>query len=463
MDNRPALQENVRNTKKRRYLRSNERSIVSNVITACVKEATQKELLVNINSPNQRAAVYANVSLATIGRIRKERENKPHGLLESPRRKTDNLGRKPIVIDSFTKSVIRQTMEDFYINQKIVPTLRKLLNAVKQKIHFPWQKDVLHKTLREMGFTWKRSVSKRKILVERTDIIDWRCKYLIQVRKLRELGRKFFYIDETWVDNNITYRKCWQGPGVEGIMDNVSGSNRIIVVNIGSKDGFLPNAQLVYKAGCATGDYHGQMNYENFSNWISNKVIPNLPPNCVIVMDNASYHNKEHNKAPTRSSNKSEMIEWLLKNKVEAELTMRKTKLFDLIKQHKPEDKVFEINKILEAHGHTVLRLPPYNCDLNPIEMAWAKLKNFVRGRNILGDICMTKLLQLVKEGFETISQDDWSAYCLHVEKLEREYWVKDGVMEDIIDAIVINLESDDDEDDDDDDSNDSDNVDDDL
>ncbi|XP_046980937.1 calsequestrin-2-like [Schistocerca americana] len=75
----------------------------------------------------------------------------------------------------------------------------------------------------------------------------------------------------------------------------------------------------------------------------------------------------------------------------------------------------------------------------------------------------MTKLLQLVKEGFETISQDDWSAYCLHVEKLEREYWVKDGVMEDIIDAIVINLESDDDEDDDDDDSNDSDNVDDDL
>ncbi|XP_049938744.1 uncharacterized protein LOC126412897 [Schistocerca serialis cubense] len=148
---------------------------------------------------------------------------------------------------------------------------------------------------------------------------------------------------------------------------------------------------------------------------------------------------------------------------VEADMTMRITKLFDLIKQHKPEDKVFEINKILEAHGHTVLRLPPYNCDLNPIEMAWAKLKNFVRRRNILGDICMTKLLQLVKEGFETITQDDWSAYCLHVEKLEREYCVKDGVMEDIIDAIVINLESDDDEDDDDDVGNDSDNVDDDL
>ncbi|XP_049943406.1 uncharacterized protein LOC126424730 [Schistocerca serialis cubense] len=52
-------------------------------------------------------------------------------------------------------------------------------------------------------------------------------------------------------------------------------------------------------------------------------------------------------------------------------------------------------------------------------------------------------------KSFETISQDDWSAYCLHVEKLEREYWVKDGVMEDIIDAIVINLESDDDDDDD--------------
>ena len=28
--------------------------------------------------------------------------------------------------------------------------------------------------------------------------------------------------------------------------------------------------------------------------------------------------------------------------------------------------------------GHTVIRLPPYYCELNPIELAWAAEKNFV-------------------------------------------------------------------------------------
>ncbi|XP_049941721.1 uncharacterized protein LOC126418820 [Schistocerca serialis cubense] len=144
------------------------------------------------------------------------------------------------------------------------------------------------------------------------------------------------------------------------------------------------------------------------------------------------------------------MIDWLLKRKAEADLSMRKTKLFDIIKRHNPEEKIFEINKILKAHGHTVLRLPPHNFALNPTELAWAKLKK--KERNIIADIRMTKILQLAKEGSETITQDNWRAYCLDVEKLEREYWLKDIIIEDIPDTIVINFGSGDDDDDDDDD-----------
>jgi hypothetical protein len=74
------------------------------------------------------------------------------------------------------------TMEDFYIGQKIVPSVRKLLVAIKQKIEFPWQKDVLIWVLHDMSFTWMRSVSKSQVLVERQEIIDWRCRYLIKMR-----------------------------------------------------------------------------------------------------------------------------------------------------------------------------------------------------------------------------------------------------------------------------------------
>jgi hypothetical protein len=32
--------------------------------------------------------------------------------------------------------------------------------------------------------------------------------------------------------------------------------------------GFVPNAQLVFKAVCIMGDYHGQMNSANFEKWV---------------------------------------------------------------------------------------------------------------------------------------------------------------------------------------------------
>jgi hypothetical protein len=149
---------------------------------------------------------------------------------------------------------------------------------MKQKIDFPWQKDVLIPVLHDIGFTWKRSVSKRKVLVERRDIIDWRCRYLIKMRQAREKLKNILFIDETWVDSNLTFRKCWQGPGIRGVMDTVSGSNRLIVVHIGSKDGFLPGAQLAYKANSTSGDYHGQMNYDNFSDGSHTESFPTCRP-----------------------------------------------------------------------------------------------------------------------------------------------------------------------------------------
>jgi hypothetical protein len=76
-----------------------------------------------------------------------------------------------------------------------------------------------------MGFTWKRSVSKRKVPVDRQDIIDWRCRYLIKMRQAREKLKNIFFIDETWVDNNLTFRKCWQRSGIRGVIETVSGSN----------------------------------------------------------------------------------------------------------------------------------------------------------------------------------------------------------------------------------------------
>lgn len=88
---------------------------------------------------------------------------------------------------------------------------------------------------------------------------------------------------------------------------------RLVIVHAGSKNGFVPNACLIFKAGQVSGDYHGQMNSENFVKWLEQKLLPNIPPESVLILDNASYHSVQEDKVPTKSALKQDMIDWLLK------------------------------------------------------------------------------------------------------------------------------------------------------
>lgn len=86
------------------------------------------------------------------------------------------------------------------------------------------------------------------------------------------------------------------------------------MIHAGSKNGFIQNAGLVFKAGQCSGDYHGQMNRENFIKWLTEKLLPNIPENSVVVLDNAPYHSVQADKVPTKSSLKKDMVAWLSKN-----------------------------------------------------------------------------------------------------------------------------------------------------
>jgi hypothetical protein len=116
----------------------------------------------------------------------------------------------------------------------------------------------------------------------------------------------------------------------------------------------------VYKTGKAAGDYHGQMNSNIFEKWVNDKVIPNLATPSVIVMDNAPYHGKQVDKPPTKSSLKKDMLEYLRRHGVPCEESMRKFTLFSLVEKIRPKKKVYHIDTLFAAHGHTVIWLPPY-------------------------------------------------------------------------------------------------------
>lgn len=75
-----------------------------------------------------------------------------------------------------------------------------------------------------------------------------------------------------------------------------------------------------------TGDYHNEMNSERlmgiihiylmlytsrFEEWFKDTLLPNIDPNSLIVMDNASYHSQREEQMPIQNWNKSQLTDWL--------------------------------------------------------------------------------------------------------------------------------------------------------
>jgi hypothetical protein len=89
---------------------------------------------------------------------------------------------------------------------------------------------------------------------------------------------------------------------------------RLIIVHTGTEMGLIPDALLIFKSNQNTGDCHKKMNSDNYMQWIKEKLLPNLPQDCVFVVDNAAYHNVLSERCPTSASRKKDMEDWLLQN-----------------------------------------------------------------------------------------------------------------------------------------------------
>jgi len=90
--------------------------------------------------------------------------------------------------------------------------------------------------------------------------------------------------------------------------------------------------------------FESTINSQVFTAWVKQDLIPKLPKKSVVVMDNATFHKQS------------------------------------------------EMQEALAAAGHTLLYLPPYSPDLNPIEKKWAHAKSIRRKFNCSIDSLFQKM-----------------------------------------------------------------------
>lgn len=337
-------------------------------------------------------------------------------------------GRPSYAIESGFEPLVRQYIRKANRDgdQVNVEIIRRYM---RDCLNYDIAHSTLWRTLQRWGFEFGVGIRSAR-LKESQRIIILRRQYLRQKRANRdsngELLRPEVYLDESYINKNHSNDHTCYLEEDEGIIGKPTGKGeRLIIVNAITKDGWVPNCKLVFKANRKTGDYHTSMNWENFSKWFTEKLLKNIPKNSLIIMDNAPYHNVLITEAfPKKTHSVRRLREWLTKNKFPWTEDMLKEELFDLCSRLASEPE-FAIDKIACDAGHSILRTPPYHPELQPIETCWGIVKNHVALHN---DCTMKKVYSLLDEGFEKVTSKTCQKLIEKVLKEERLFWEEDVV-----------------------------------
>ncbi|KAJ3655779.1 hypothetical protein Zmor_014892 [Zophobas morio] len=182
------------------------------------------------------------------------------------------------------------------------------------------------------------------------------------------------------------------------------------------------------------------MTAEMFETWFDKQLLANLPSNSAIVLDNASYHSVQLKKIPNTSSKKGEIQNFLTEHGLYFEENYTKAQLLEVLHTRKFE-KQYKIDAMPRDRGFRVIRLPPYHCIFNPIELIWSQMKNNIR-RNNTAPKFSSATINIIREEASKITAETW-ANCVRHSIKEDQYRAR------LINPLIINLEesSDDDSD----------------
>jgi transposase len=162
------------------------------------------------------------------------------------------------------------------------------------------------------------------------------------------------FVDESGTNLAMTprYGRAPRGQRVVGTTPRNHGPNTTVIAAL-SPEG-IPAAMTV----------EGAMDRPAFDVFIRQVLVPSLVPGQTVIWDNLSVH-----KSPTAQ-------------------------------------------KLIESAGCQLCFLPPYSPDFAPIELAFSKLKTFLRRRQAR---TRTALDEAITDGLATITADDargWFAHC---------------------------------------------------
>jgi len=379
--------------------------------------------------PAGRTAQALGLGVATVKRIM-ARYAKSGG--EVVVRVPQRPGRPPSRISPNIQPIVRQFIRTENLGGRRVSIER--VGSYLHTVHgVETPKTTLWRALKRWGFTHGEG-RRRDSLKEQSRVILARRDYLRAKLANRNpdgtLKRPEVYLDETYINKNHSSRFTWYLDDDGPLVNKPSGVGpRLIVVHAVTKDGWVEGAQLVFEAKKRTGDYHGQMNWDNFSKWFKGQLLPNIPPKSLIILDNARYHNVySDNFFPNKSSSKEQLRRWLTRNSYPWQEDMLKSELMELCARFAPVPE-YQLDILATEHEMSILRTPPYHPELQPIETCWAVVKNYMADNC---DFTMKGLHERLPEAFEKVTPRTCQEIIAKVIEQEDNYWIEDDKLDEV-------------------------------
>ena len=165
---------------------------------------------------------------------------------------------------------------------------------------------------------------------------------------------KLVFLDESGVNINMT-RFYGRAKGKKRVYDDVPAkrTKRTTLLSSVRLDG-----TIVKKV------FQGALNGKIFLDYIKNILVPTLHKGDIVVMDNLSCH------------------------------------------------KVKGVKEAIEQAGASVLYLPPYSPDFNPIEMMWSKIKSLLRKWKARTSNMLAIFIRMAFSSVTTENIQNWFSEC---------------------------------------------------
>uniref|UniRef100_A0A1B6IWD7 Uncharacterized protein n=1 Tax=Homalodisca liturata TaxID=320908 RepID=A0A1B6IWD7_9HEMI len=126
-----------------KVIKSQTREIVSNVAKFMKAEADAGRFLIDVKKVNARVSAATGVSERTVTRIKSKRKKVEESdtSFETPN-KNRILPKRVTELDDFNLGVVRRIVDNFYLIEKQLPTLKGIQEKMRSDISFTGSKDL---------------------------------------------------------------------------------------------------------------------------------------------------------------------------------------------------------------------------------------------------------------------------------------------------------------------------------